>query len=342
MLQMANGNELGTTVFAEAVLRHSEAFEHLGHSRAFEQVLLDKLITRQDLLEIKSVDLPHMLVPAELIEAHNWPADFNIKDLKAEILSYPETENCEKAWLFTASYKVNGQSYFMSANEESVISNFYDNNGGNSAHRFNPGTATRFLKTIAQAVLYESGHPVSDKTPIASPENSDELRTLLKTTGNMKGKYTYALSSFIEDSTKPNRGLIIKHKETESPRKSGLNIDFTMIWRVGDEKSTEVTSHQEEYNVGDDDGDSWSIRYAERKPTDIEPEDLPFGMDYSIVEEDDRSRVMFAPGNSGLNYEIANTSIVTLLYPYLDKHRHLDQDTPLEIEEAYLPDEFAN
>ena len=333
--------ELGPNIFTEAVFEHTSVIEHLGHSKAFEQMLIDNLVERQDELSIDEVHVPRMYVPVELIESHNWPADFNVKDLKASLLSCPDkTANCGEAWTFNANYKVNGQAYSMVATEGSVKSNFYDNGGGSHEHTFEPGTGMRFMKTVAQGVLYERGFRISDKEPIILPETPDELRTLFMIVGNMKGRYDYKLHAYIPDISKPNRGLIVKHTETESPTESIINIEHAMVWKIGNGRSTEVLSHQEEVVDSAGTGLHFSVRYAQRGPTDTEPSDLPFVMNNQSAEASDKSKVVFLPLDKSLHYDIANTSIMTTIIPHLRKYLYLDQDTPSDI--FNMPEELTD
>lgn len=340
---MEKSNNIGSALYAETVLEYSSVFEYLGHSRAFEQVLLDNQLDRQDELAIDSVSVPYQLVPAEIIESHNWPSTFNVENLKASLISCPRTSNCEEAWSFTASYEVNGQQYNMRATKDSVISNFYDNQGGSHEHTFDLGTGMRFMKTLALGLLYEQGHELStDKLPLITPENPNELRTLFRMMGNMKGEYNYKLSAYVKDKTDVERGLMINHTETESPSESGLNIDFTMIWKIGNGKSTEVSSHQQEVIDSAEAGQHWSVRYAERGPTESEPEDLPYILRGPGSNEYDNPRLVFMPIGNDLGYETANTSIMTIIVPYMRPYLHLDQDTPSEIFEAKKPEEFID
>lgn len=338
---MEKSKNIGLAPFVETVLEYSSVFEYLGHSRAFEQVLLDNQLERQDDLVIDSVSVPYQLVPAEIIESHNWPSAFDVKDLKASLISCPRTSNCEEAWSFTASYVVNGQEYHMRANEDSVISNFYDNQGGSHEHTFDSGTGMRFMKTVALGLLYEQGHELSvDRAPLITPENPEELRTLFRMMGNMKGEYNYKLSAYVKDETDVDRGLMISHIETESPSESGINIDFTMIWKIGNGGSTKVSSHQQEVIDSAESGQYWSVRYAERGPTESEPGDLPFIINDFNKNAD--SRLVFLPIGDNLGYETANTSIMTILVPYLRPYLHLDQNTPSEIFEAKKTEEFTD
>lgn len=340
---MKSPESLGSGIYVETVLEYSSIFEFLGHSRAFEQVLLDNLLEREDKLEIDSVYIPRNLVPAEIIESHNWPSEFSVKNLKASLISCPTTSDCDETWSFTTSYEVNGQEYEMRANETSVISNFYDNNGGSHEHTFDPGTGMRFMKTIALGLLYEQGHELSDdKTPLITPENPEELRTLFKMMGSMKGEYNYELSSYIKDKASARRGLIINYSETESPSESGLNIDYTMIWKVGDGKSTEVSSHQYELMDSAIAGQYWSFRYTERGPTESQPDDLPYPLGELDANRQLIPKLVFKPVSGNLGYETANTSLMTIIVPYMRPYIRLDEDTPNEIFEAQKPEEFTN
>lgn len=340
---METSKNFGSSIYAETVLEYSSVFEILGHSRAFEQVLLDNLLEREDELVIDSVNIPHHLVPAEIIASHNWTPDFDVKNLKASLIGCPPTSDCDEAWSFTTSYEVNGQKYKMRANEASVVSNFYDNNGGSHEYTFDPGTGMRFMKTIALGLLYEQGHELpADKAPLITPENPEELRTLFRMMGNMKGEYNYKLSAYVKDKTDVDRGLMIKHTETESPSESGLNIDFTMIWKIGNEKSTEVSSHQQEIIDSAESGQYWSVRYAERGPTESEPGDLPFIITDFTLNENADSKSVFLPIGDNLGYETVNTSIMTIIVPYMRPYLHLDQNTPSEIFEASKTEEFTD
>ena len=340
---MESSKNIGSAIYVETVLEYSSVFEYLGHSKALEQVLLDNLLESQDDLKIDNLSVPHWLVPAEIIESHNWPSVFNVEDLHASLISCPKTSDCEDAWSFNASYVVNGQSYNMTANENSVVSNYYDNHGGSHKHTFDPGTGMRFMKTIALGLLHEQGHELSvEKKPLATPENPEELRALFRMMGNMKGEYTYKLKSYIEDKTGVIRGIIVDYTETESPTESGINIDYNMIWKVGDEKSTEVLSHQREVIDSTELGQYLTVRYAERGPTEAEPEDLPFVISLLTPKEDTGSNSIFLPDGDNLSYETVNTSLMTTLVPYLRPYMHLDQNTPSDIFEARIPEEFVD
>lgn len=340
---MESSKNIGSAIFAETVLEYSSVFEYLGHSKAFEQVLLDNLLERQDDLKIDNLSVPRWLVPTEIIESHNWPSVFNVEDLHASLISCPKTSDCEDAWSFTASYVANGQRYNMKANKNSVVSNFYDNHGGSHEHTFDPGTGMRFMKTIALGLLHEQGHELSaDKKPLATPENPEELRTLFKMMGNMKGEYTYKLKSYLKDKTGVIRGIIVDYTETESPTESGMNIDYTMIWKVGDEKSTEVSSHQQEVIDSAESGQHLTVRYAERGPTEDRPEDLPLVISVLTPNESTDSKSEFLPDGDNLGYETVNTSIMTTLVPYMRPYIHLDQNTPSDIFEARIPEEFVD
>ncbi len=345
---MSGDHELVSTPFAEAVLRQSADFELLGHSKAFEQVLLDNHTSREDRLVLNEIRIPRFLVPAELIEVHNYPADFKVEAMDAVLESFPKTADFDATWLFTATYRVNGQNYTMTANEQKASCNTYDNVGNSAVHTLVPATAKRFLQTIARGILLENGFPVSGKLSDDEDVAEEEIRTLISSIGNLKGKHTSTIKAYIEgvdgqNNTEhalglpgnPNRGLLVKMLETEAPLvDSQLSLDFSMIWQLGDEAATRINSHIDE-------GNDWSVRYANRCHTDIEPEELPFSADFEVIDESDGSSVIFYPGSGGLNYEVANTSIMAVLNPLLKKYQHLDHDTPLEVDAAYLPDQLA-
>lgn len=339
---MAFEQGVPSTPFAEAVLSHSADFMMLGHSLAFEQVLLDNLVKREDKLTLDRLNVPRFLMSGEMVEAHDWPADFSIEGLEAVVTEQPETDDCDEVWMFSASYKVNGQAYTMNATPDGVTSTFYDINGNPNTRTYRPGVGTSFLQTIARAILLEKGFLLSHNIPDDFRERPEALRLIFKSIGNLAGEYSAILDAHVQDPEKPDKGLLVKFTEKESPSESEIDLDFSMLWRVGDEGTTIVRSNHQEGNVDIEAGKYWHVVFASRKPTSLGPEDLPFGMALEMIDEDEESAVkLFMPIDSGLNYEIVNTSIVTMLYPYLEKYKHLDEEPVENVDEAYIPEQLA-
>lgn len=340
-MEMDRSNRLGSALYAETVLEHSAVFEYLGHSKAFEQVMLDNVTSRVDSLKIDKIAVPRVLVPENIIEWHGYPPQFNVEALEATLTSFPKTKNCEDAWSFMANYEVNFRKYYVHATKDSVVSNYFDSNGGRHEHTFDHGTGMLFVRTLALGLFHEQGNDLfGDETPVATPESEEELRRLMRMMGSMKGEYKATLSSYIKGTPNTNRGIIVHNTETESPTESGLSIDYKMIWEVADGKPTEVASHQEEVIDSALEGMSWSVRYTERKPTETGIDDLP----YSLTELDNSGveKSVFMQDCDNLLYEIANTSIMTIIVPHMRKYLHLDQDTPTDIFEIKKSEELTN
>lgn len=340
-MEMERQHNLGSSPFVEAVLEHSSVFEHLGHSKAFEQVLLDNLIERTDELTIDEISVPKEFVPEDIIITHGWPSRFSVKDLKASLISFPKTKNCEEDWLFNADYSVDYKKYYMRATNNFVTTNYYDSNGGRHEQVLDSGMGMQFVRTLALGLSHEQGHEFpADKMPLVTPENEEVLRGLLRMMGSMKGEYKSEISSYIKGSPNSNRGIVVHHKENESPTESGLNIDYAMVWEIADGKSTKITSHQEEVIDSAIEGINWSVRYTERRPTEAEPDNLP----YSLVELDDdgTEKATFMQDCDSILYEIANTSIMTTIVPHMRKYLHLDEDTPTEIFEYRSPQDLVD
>ncbi|HVX23734.1 MAG TPA: hypothetical protein VG992_00060 [Candidatus Saccharimonadales bacterium] len=307
--------------------RDSGDLEALAHSQAFDMLTDDYAVERRTVARCGDLRMEADLIPPEMAEIHAFPGIFNVSGFSAELRSLPASEDDQPAdWLFSANYSINGEDYALSAQPDSTSLRTSSYAGSELVYRFDSTMASRFLSAMAlQAVQVGTAFIRLDadwRDPQAAPQHLDQLMHLL---GESSGVYEGTRVAFLP-VPEQDRGVLIRHMERETPRTSGMTVDYKMAWRIGGSLLCGLNSCQRE--VARHDGqEPMEIRYSERCHGRCEPEDL-------ILDDlfgDDEESAVFNPTDNHLEYARVNTAIMRTLHYYLRQPRYAQADRIFEI-----------
>lgn len=302
--------------YYESIAEASTQLEAMGHSSEFERLLVDNALERTSRSQFAELTVESRVLPPVMNEVHAYPTRFVMQDFDAEFTEL--TDETGDQWYLTARYHINGTPYrFWSTESESVLetSNLDDRS---LRYNFGPETTGRFLIALASSALDRDSEAFIDAVSSQTLTSAATAKTMLNILGERLGTYSSTILANFDDQ-EHDRALIVKMHETETPRTSGISVEYHLGWEIAAGRPTAMLSTQREVLSRV----ALSNRFSERMPTTIPPDQLFASLHFGPIEETEG--VQFTNQSDPEQYDLISECIMQVLKPRLEPYRDHDR-----------------
>lgn len=255
----------------------ADELQALPYVEGFERMLDENLDEQRAKLKIADpLEAYRLFVPEDIHENHGMPSQFLISDFAAQIHQLGTHEQ-SRPWVFNASYRVDGNLFALSSNDQSARLTTRNAHGEDVSVTTDAQFTTRLLSVVGVGTLIHQGLVPSRRRvvqPIQAsyPTIEKIMADLGRTVGQYQSRKKASLSCLAID-----RAVSLTLIETESPGRGELNAEYRLGWEMNDGNTTEITISTHDimdraHRISDYNSN------AIRRPIAEPPDQLAFGL----------------------------------------------------------------